>query len=91
VFRYHEDFVNGRETAEDELRSGSPASVRTSTDVDRVRAFIRQDRRFTIPMITDELDMNECTVHQSVAQDFNMRTVCAKMVLKNVNDDEKAR
>jgi hypothetical protein len=28
----------------DEPRSGRPASVRTSTDVDRVRAFIRQDR-----------------------------------------------
>jgi transposase len=45
VFRWHKDFVNGRETVEDKPRSGRPASMRTSTDVGRVRAFIRQDRR----------------------------------------------
>jgi hypothetical protein len=38
LFRRHRDFINGRGTAEDEPRSGRPASVRTSTDVDRLRA-----------------------------------------------------
>jgi hypothetical protein len=67
VFRWHKDFVNGRETVEDERRSGRPASVAgTSTNVDSVRAFIRQDRRLTIRMIVDELNINECTVHQIV-------------------------
>jgi hypothetical protein len=51
--------VNGRETVEDEPRSGRPASVRTSTDVDRMRAFIRQDRHLTTRMIADELHINE--------------------------------
>jgi hypothetical protein len=55
VFRWHKDFVNGREMVEDEPRSGRPASVRTSTNVDRVRAFIRQDRRLTIGMIAMNL------------------------------------
>jgi predicted unusual protein kinase regulating ubiquinone biosynthesis (AarF/ABC1/UbiB family) len=40
-------------------------------------------------MIADEL--NECTVHQIVTQDLNMRKVCAKMVPKNLNDYQKAR
>jgi hypothetical protein len=29
-------------------------------------------------------------VHKIVTQDFDMRTVCAKMVPKNWNDDQKA-
>jgi hypothetical protein len=33
VFRWHKDFVNGREMVKDELWSGSPTSVRTITDV----------------------------------------------------------
>jgi hypothetical protein len=44
ILRWNKGFVSGRGTVEDELRSGSPpppASVRTSTNVDLVRAFLR--------------------------------------------------
>jgi transposase len=90
VFRWHKDFVNGRETVEDEPRSGRPASVNT-TNVDRVKAYIRQDRCLAIRMIADELNINEGTVHQIVTQDLNMRKLCAKMVPEKLNDDQKAR
>lgn len=57
--------------------------LRTSTNIDRtVRAFICQDRRLTIRMITDELIINECIVHQILTQNLNMRQVCAKMIPK---------
>jgi hypothetical protein len=64
--------------------------VRTNTNVARVRAFI-QDRRLTIRIIADELNINEYMVHPIVTQDLNMRKVCAKMVPKNLNDDQKVR
>jgi hypothetical protein len=88
--RWQKDFVNGRETVEGELRSVSPSSVR-STNIDRVRAFIRQDRLLPIRMAADKLNINECKVHQVVTRDLNKRKVCAKMVPKNSNDDQKAR
>jgi hypothetical protein len=47
AFRWHEDFVNGRETAEGEPRCGNKRK--------------RQDRRLTIRMIADQLNINECT------------------------------
>jgi hypothetical protein len=74
------------EAVEDEPRSGRPAPVRTSTNVDRVRAFLRQDRRSTIRMIADEV--NVCTVHQMVTQDVNMRKVLAMMIPKHLNDNQ---
>jgi hypothetical protein len=40
-------------------------------------------------MIADELNINECMVHQIDKQDLNMRNVCAKMVPKNLNEDQK--
>jgi hypothetical protein len=43
VFWWHRDFVNGQETMEDEPRFGCPASVRTSTNVGSMKAFIDQD------------------------------------------------
>jgi hypothetical protein len=91
VFLWDGHFVHGRETAEDEPRSGRPAPVRTSTNIARVRAFIRQDRRLTILMIAEELNTAECAVHQIVAQHLNMGKPCAKMVPKYLNDDQKAR
>jgi hypothetical protein len=63
VFLWRKDFVNGWKTVEDEPRSERPATVITSKNVDRVRAFVRQDRRLTIRMIGDELNINECTGH----------------------------
>jgi hypothetical protein len=64
-----------------------PASVRTNANVDRVGAFIRQDRRLAIRMIANELN-----VPQIVTQDLKTRKVCAVMVpKKNQNDVQKAR
>jgi hypothetical protein len=91
VFRGHKDFVNGRETVEDKPPSRRCTSVRTSTNVDHVWPFIRQDRRMIIPVIADELNINERTVQQIVTQNLNMRRVCAKMVPKNLNNDQKER
>jgi hypothetical protein len=90
VFRWHKDFVNGREMVEDEPY-GRPASVRTSTNVERVRSFIRQHRRLTIRITADKLNINDCTVHQIVTRDLNMRKVCARMVPKYSIDDQKGR
>lgn len=45
VFRWHKEFKEGRESVEDETRSGRPVEVRTDTNAQRVRALIREDRR----------------------------------------------
>jgi hypothetical protein len=91
VFWWYKEFARERETVEDEQRSGRPAFVRIGTDVNRVRAFVRQDGRSTIGMTADDLNSHECTVHQTVTQNLNMRKVCAEMVSKNLNDDQRAR
>jgi hypothetical protein len=68
-----------------ELWSVCPACVRIGTIVGIWGAFIPQAPSLTVLMIASELS----TVHQIVTQDFNMRTVCAKMVVpKNVNGDQ---
>jgi hypothetical protein len=69
---------------EDEPLSGRPASVKRNINVDHMRAFIHQDRCLIIRMIADELNIDECMVHQIVIQDSNMRKVCAKMVPKEI-------
>jgi hypothetical protein len=42
-------------------------------------------------VIANEVNINECAVHQIVTQDLNMRKLCSKMVSENLNDDQKAQ
>lgn len=89
VFRWFKEFKAGRESVEDEARSGRPVEVRTDSNAQRVRTLIRQDRRLTIRMLAQELNMNRETVRKILREDFHMRKLCAKMVPKNLTEEQK--
>jgi hypothetical protein len=90
VFQCHRDFVNWRETAEDEPRSGHHAPVKTSTNSVLMRDFVYQDRRLTIPAIPDELSINECIVVGIVnTRREHERSVCI-VGSRKLNNDRKA-
>ena len=42
-------------------------------------------------MIADELNLGKSQVWQIITEDLNMRKVCAKMVPRLLNDDQKDR
>ena len=67
---------------EDEPRSGRPSSSRTDENVDRIRDLVRSDRRLTVRMIGEELNLTHTTVHQILTNELKMRKICAKMVPK---------
>ena len=47
VFSWHKAFLDGRESMEDETRSGRPCTSKTDEKVTKVRALMRSDRRLT--------------------------------------------
>lgn len=89
VFQWHKKFKNGREGVEDEPRSGRAVEVRTDNNVQRVRALVRQDRRLTIRMLSGELNINRETVRKILIEDLSMKKLCAKMVPKNLSEEQK--
>ncbi|PRD27291.1 UNVERIFIED_CONTAM: hypothetical protein NCL1_35751 [Trichonephila clavipes] len=55
VFRGFKAFSEGRQSIEDEPRSGRPSVSKTAENVVRVRDLVRSDRRLTVTMIGEEL------------------------------------
>ncbi|GFV43522.1 uncharacterized protein TNCV_4592461 [Trichonephila clavipes] len=73
----------GRESIEDEPRNGRPSVSKTAKNIVRVRDLVHSDRRLTVRMIGEELDLNHTTVHHILTNELKMRKICAKMVPKN--------
>jgi len=90
VLRWHTNFKKGRESVKDEARSGRPVQVRTDENAHRVRDLLREDRRLTIRMLAVELNINRETVRRILTEDCGMKKLCAKMVPKNLSDEQKA-
>jgi len=76
---------------EDDHRSGKPSTSRTEENAYRMREKVRSDRRLTIRMIADELDMNSERVWRIIMEDLGMRKICAKMVPGLLNEGQKER
>ncbi|GFS89484.1 protein GVQW3 [Trichonephila clavipes] len=85
VFWWFKAFSEGRESIEDEPRSGKSSVSKTAENVVRVRDLVRSDRCLTVRMIGEELNLNHTTVHQILTNELKMRKICAKMVPKNLS------
>ena len=91
VCEWYKRFKEGREDVKDDPRSGRLSTSRTEANVERVRQMVRGDRRLTVRRIANELGMNRNSVWKIITEDLGMRKVCAKMVPKLLNDDQKDR
>jgi len=56
--------LDGRESVEDEPRSGRPCTSKTGENVTKMRDLVRSDRRLTVGMISSVLNLNRQTVHE---------------------------
>ena len=55
----------------------------------KVKALVRSNRRLTVRMVGCELNLNHQTVHDILAEELGMRTICAKLVKKKLTKEQK--
>jgi len=89
AFRWHKMFCEGRTLVEDEQRSGRPSTTRTRDNTAQVRELFRSDRRLTVNMIADEVNLNREAVRRILTEELGMRKVCAKMVPRYLTEQQR--
>jgi len=66
------EFRNGRESVEDLERGGRPSTATSDEGIAKVRDLLNSDRRLSLRIITDELEMIHKTVHRKVTENLGM-------------------
>ena len=66
VYEWFARFRGGRESVSDNPRSGRPATAVSDENIEKVRTSITNDRRLTVHMIADELQINREALRQIV-------------------------
>ncbi|XP_057662561.1 uncharacterized protein LOC130897628 isoform X5 [Diorhabda carinulata] len=68
VFRWHQAFLEGREEVADEDRAGRPSTSTNTDNVTRVRKVLNTDRRLSIRLIAQMLNLPKSVVHDIVTE-----------------------
>ena len=84
-------FSEGRESVTEEERSGRPATSRTEENIAEVRQILRENCRLTVRGIAKEVNIDRETVRKILTEDLVMRKVFAKMVPKELTEEQKPR
>lgn len=91
VYRWYSAFQHGRFETDDLPRSGRPNSVHTPEIVGKIKEMINNDRRLSVRMISDDLQIGKDAVHDILRNDLNKRKSCSRIVPKILTLEEKMR
>ncbi|XP_033232109.1 histone-lysine N-methyltransferase SETMAR-like [Belonocnema kinseyi] len=86
---WHERFTNGRESINDDDRSGRPSTSKTDENVDKVQKMLAENRKLTIRELADDLNIAYGSVQDIIVNDLGLRRVAAKLVPKDLNFMQK--
>jgi len=89
AYNWVKRFSEGRESVTDEERSGRPETSRTEENIAKIRQIVRENRRLTVRSIAEQVNTNRETVRKILTEVLDMRKVCAKMVPKELTEEQK--
>ena len=82
VFRWHERFRSGRESVEDDERSGRSSTAKTDKNINKIKGWMTVSRKLTIREIAEELNIAYGSAQDILVNDLGLRRVATKLVQK---------
>lgn len=81
----------GRESLQDESRSGRPIAAATEENVMRVEKLVLDNRRLKVVEIAAELGLSYGTVERIIYEHLHLSKVCARWVPRNLSPLDKLK
>jgi histone-lysine N-methyltransferase SETMAR len=80
IKRWYNEFIHGRESLEDEARSGRPNSATNDEMVEKVREIIAEEPHSTYRQIREQLGIGSSAVQTILHEKLKMHWVCQRLV-----------
>lgn len=86
------EFKNGRDSVEmgTKLNFGKPRVTHTEENVNVIKEMIDEDKRISVRMIAEELNLPKSTVHEMIQEGCGYTSVVCRWVPYSLNDNHKA-
>jgi len=91
VYKWVKRFSERRESVTDKERSGWPATGRTEENIAKICQIVCENRWLTVRSRAEQVNIDRETVTKILTEDLDMRKVCAKMVPKELTEEQKQR
>jgi len=88
VYKWVKRFSEGRESVTDEERSGRPATSRTEENIAKICQIVGENRQLTVRSIAEQVNIDREIVRKILTEDLDMRKVCAKIVPKELTEEQ---
>lgn len=89
VYDWFKRFQSGRESLEDDPRSGRPSTSKNDENADRIREYLSKGRRVTCRVIADDLGLSKTIVHEILTDVLKKKKVCSRFVPHFLTPEQK--
>lgn len=89
VQKWSSEFKRGRESIEDDPRSGGPITASTDENVKKVEKIILEDARMKVKMIAEMTNLSIGTIHSILHDSLNLSKVSARWVPRMLTAPQK--
>lgn len=82
-------FQRGRESIEDDCRSGRPASTTSEQMINAIHDMVMKNHRLTLIQISEAMDISTERVFHILKEELGFRKLCARWVPHLLNSEQK--
>lgn len=89
VHEWFGQFKSGRETLDDDERSGRPRTGLSEENIEKVREFIKNNKKSSVKVIEMELGIPQTTAYRILTEVLGLKKVNSRFVPHKLTEDQK--